>query len=134
MSSTPVSPRSHFSLPSRSSVAVRSSTTGPALVRQKRLGEALTELKEAARLAPDHARYAYVYGIALHGTGKQAEGIRVLAEAHRHFTGDAEILLALAAMERDRGKRDAARGYARKLDEISPDDPQARALLKELSR
>ena len=62
------------------------------------------------------------------------KGIKVLADTHRKFPGDAELLQALAAMERERGNRDAARSSARKLDEISPDDPQARSLLNELSR
>ena len=107
---------------------------GLALVRQKRMGEAVAELREAARLAPGHPRYVYVVGIALHSTGKRAEGIKLLADAQRRFTGDADILQALAVMERDRGNRDAARVYARKLGELSPDDPQAQGLLRELER
>ena len=35
-------------------------------------------------------------------------------------------------MNRDRGDRDAARGWARKLVELAPQDPQARALLESL--
>ena len=107
---------------------------GLALVRQKRMGEAVAELREAARLAPGHPRYVYVVGIALHSTGKRAEGMKLLADAQRRFTGDADILQALAVMERDRGNRDAARVYARKLGELSPDDPQAQGLLRELER
>jgi predicted CXXCH cytochrome family protein len=107
---------------------------GLSLVRQKRLGDAVAELRQAARLAPDQARYAYVYGIALHSSGKKAEGIQALADAHRRFPGDADLLQALATMERDRGKRQAAAGYARKLVALLPDDAQAKALLQELQR
>ena len=79
-------------------------------------------------------RYTYVYGVALHSAGKQVEGIKVLADAHERFTGDPEILQALATMERERGRREAALDYARKLVELLPDDPQAGNLLRELER
>jgi Flp pilus assembly protein TadD len=93
----------------------------------------LTKRRKAAQLAPDHPGYTYVYRIALHSSGRQADGM-VLADAHQRFGGDAEILQALATMERDRGKLDAALSYARKLVELAPDDPQAQALLRELER
>jgi tetratricopeptide (TPR) repeat protein len=107
---------------------------GLSLVRQKRIEPALAELAEAARLDPSQPRYAYVYGVALNGTGKPAEAIRVLADAHRRFTGYADILVALATMERDRGQREAALKYARTLVELAPDDPQAKALVQQLER
>jgi len=102
------------------------------LVRQKRMADALGEFKQAARLTPNQARYAYVYGVALHSAGKQVEGIRVLADAHERFTGDMEILQALATMEHERGHLEAAIAYARKLVDLLPDDPQAQNLLRQL--
>ena len=107
---------------------------GLSLARTRRLADALVELQSAARIAPGEPRYAYVYGVALHSAGKQEEGIRVLAAAHQRFTGDVELLQALATMERDRGNRTAARDYARQLTELTPDDQQAQALLRELSQ
>jgi len=44
------------------------------------------------------------------------------------------LLQALATMERDRGNRQAAADYARKLVALLPDDAQAKALLQELQR
>ncbi len=105
---------------------------GLALARQQRTNEALAELQQAARLAPEQPRYAYVYGVALHSKVSAAEGIRVLAQAHQRFPGDVEILQALATMERDRGQSGAARRYAQQLVELVPDDPQAQALLQVL--
>jgi hypothetical protein len=35
-------------------------------------------------------------------------------------------------MNQERGDRDAARGWAQKLVELAPQDPQARALLESL--
>jgi Flp pilus assembly protein TadD len=107
---------------------------GLSLARQQRTADALDHLRQATLLAPDQARYAYVYGVALHSTGKIAQGIKILAEAHRRFAGGVEILQALATMERDRGQRSAAQRYAMQLVELVPDDPQAQALLRDLTR
>ena len=107
---------------------------GLTLVRQHRNREAVVELRQAASLAPGEPRYAYVYGVALHGTGRQEEGIKVLAAAQRRFTGDVDLLQALATMEQERGRREAALGYARALVALTPEDLEARALLQALER
>jgi Flp pilus assembly protein TadD len=107
---------------------------GLALARQKRTADALAQLKLAAQLAPDQARYAYVYGVALHSMGRESQGIKVLVDANKRFSGDVEILQALATMERDQGQRVTARGYAQQLADLVPDDPQAQGLLRELAR
>ena len=105
---------------------------GLSLARQQRLADALVELRQATRAAPDQARYAYVYGVALHSSGAQAAGIDALAAAHARFAADTDILLALVTMERDRGQLDAARRYAHELVALAPDEPQAQALLRSL--
>jgi tetratricopeptide (TPR) repeat protein len=106
---------------------------GLSLARQQRSDDALGELHRAMLLGPDQARYAYVYGVALHSGGRAAEAIKVLAEAHKRYPGDIEILQALATMERDLGQLKLAHGYAQRLVELVPDDPQAQALLRELA-
>ncbi len=105
---------------------------GLSLVRQHRSKDAFTELQSAARLAPDQARYAYVYGVALNSSGNTAGALRVLSEAHKRFSADIEILLALATIERDLGHRAQAHSYAQQLVDLVPEDPQAQALLREL--
>jgi predicted CXXCH cytochrome family protein len=107
---------------------------GLSLVRQRRRDEAVVELREAARLAPNSAQYAYVYGMALHSTGKPQDALHVLEAAHQRFPADPAILQALATMERDRGNREAALAYARQLAHAAPDDPAAQALLQEMER
>jgi tetratricopeptide (TPR) repeat protein len=107
---------------------------GLLLVRQKRLPEAMDELWRAARLAPEEPRYAYVYGVALHGTGSTERALEVLRAAHEKHPGDVEILLALATINRDRGAREDAIAYARRLVALSPEDPGARQLLEVLER
>ncbi len=107
---------------------------GLSLARQQRLPDAMAQLAQATHLAPEERHYAYVYGVALHSTGKIDQGIRALAESHKKFPGDLEILQALATMERDRGHLAEARAYAQQLVALVPDDPQAQALLRNFER
>jgi tetratricopeptide (TPR) repeat protein len=105
---------------------------GLLLVRARRYADAVVALGRAAELAPDDARYGYVYGVALHSTGRTDRALTVLARAHDRHPGDVEILLALSTINRERGDRDAARAYARKLVEVAPEDPRARQILGDL--
>jgi Flp pilus assembly protein TadD len=107
---------------------------GLLLVRERRYADAVASLARAAELAPDDARYEYVYGVALHSTGRTDRALAVLTRAHDRHPGDAEILVALSTINTERGARDAALAYARKLLEVAPEDPRARQILGELER
>jgi predicted CXXCH cytochrome family protein len=91
---------------------------GLLLVRQKRLEEALTELAKATEESPGNPRYAYVYGIALDGAGQHAEALTVLEQAQQRFTGDREILTALAQLSARGGDAAAAARWAQKLRDM----------------
>jgi tetratricopeptide (TPR) repeat protein len=69
---------------------------GLLLIRRKDMPAAVAELKEATELAPDDPRFAYVYAIALHGTGKQREALAVTETALQRAPGDR----ALGALRR----------------------------------
>jgi Flp pilus assembly protein TadD len=85
------------------------------------------------QLAPDSPYYAYVYGIALNSAGKNEQALEVLRTAQMRFPAYAELALALATMQRDRGESAAALEYARQLQRLLPADPRARSLIDELS-
>ena len=68
---------------------------GMSLVRQKRYDAALMELAEANRLQRDNVRYAYVYAIALHDTGRGTESIAVLRETLVRAPGNVLLQRAL---------------------------------------
>ncbi len=99
---------------------------GLSLIRQKRLPEALAKLKEANRLAPDDARFAYVYAVALHDTGAPAKATEVLRAALARHPNDRSILTALASYDAQAGQFDAAFGYAQRLVTLEPDDARLR--------
>jgi tetratricopeptide (TPR) repeat protein len=105
---------------------------GLTLVRQGRIRAAIAELAHAAELAPESARYAYVYGIALNSAGEFERAREVLDEAHRRHPGDLSLLNGLATLSRDAGDLEAADAYALALVELIPEDPGARRLLAEI--
>ena len=102
------------------------------LIRQKRLPEALTALAEAARLGGDNARYGYVYAVALNGAGQGPKAIQTLETVVAKHPNDRDTLMALVAFQREAGNLDAAREYARRLAALEPDNPEVRALLRQV--
>ena len=105
---------------------------GLLLIRQKKLPEALTALAEAARLGGDNPRYGYVYAVALNGTGQKPKAIQELEAVLAKHPNDRDSLRALIAFQRDAGNLDAARRSARRLAELEPDNPEVRALLRQV--
>ena len=101
-----------------------------------RLGDtdaAVAALARAAELAPDDPYHAYTYGLALASIDSNDAAIAYFEDAIATVPGYAPILIALATMNRDAGRIDAAREYTRRLLDVSPGDPAAVALERELS-
>ncbi len=105
---------------------------GLLLARQGRMAEAVEALGRAASLEPAYASYSYIYAVALHDVGKTQRAVAVLEKAHQRHPYDRDLLLALVTINRDRGSLDSAIRYAKKLVALSPDDPAAQHLLKQL--
>ena len=105
---------------------------GLALVRQKRLAEALPELAQAAKLAPDDARYAYVYAVALDGARQPKKSKDLLEATRKRFPYDRDVLGALASYASRDGNADAALAYAKTLRELDPENPQYSAMVRQL--
>jgi predicted CXXCH cytochrome family protein len=57
-------------------------------VREKDTQAALASLRKAAELAPEEARYSYVYAVALHSTGRTREALTVVDEALKRAPGN----------------------------------------------
>ncbi len=105
---------------------------GLSLVRQKRSAEALKELAEASRLAPDTPRFAYVHAVALNDAGQKQQAIRALEAALARHPNEREVLLALVLFLRDAGEDKRAATYARRLAELEPDNPQVQRLVGQI--
>ncbi|HET9716085.1 MAG TPA: tetratricopeptide repeat protein [Pseudolabrys sp.] len=107
---------------------------GLTLNRLKRSDESLVELSRAAELDQGRARYAYVYAVGLHSTGRVTDAIAVLkAGLERHPT-DRDTLLALVTFNRDNGDVAAALTYAERLARLDPDDRRISELIASLKR
>jgi predicted CXXCH cytochrome family protein len=104
---------------------------GLALVRQKQTAAGVRELGEAVKLAPDNADYAYVYAVALNDTGRPQDALRVLKDTSKRHPYDRAVLFALAQYSAT-GDRKAALGYAKRLAELEPENPQFAQLLQSL--
>jgi predicted CXXCH cytochrome family protein len=105
---------------------------GLLLVRQRRMPEALAALGDAARLAPESARYGYVYAVALHEAGQPKAATEALERALARHPYDRDILTALAAYWQQQGQPRRALTYARRLAELEPSSPEIRRLVERL--
>ena len=98
-------------------------------MRQKRTEEAVKSLSEAAKLAPETPRFAYVAAVALHDTGKPTEAMQILAAALAHHPYDRQVLYALTTYELQSGQFESALSHANLLRELEPEDQQVDRLL-----
>jgi predicted CXXCH cytochrome family protein len=105
---------------------------GLLLTRNGDKSAALYEFVEAAKLAPDNARYAYVHAIAVDSAGKREQALVLLRSANKRHPNDLDILGALLSMSRETGDRQAALRYAKQLAEMLPDNPDLSRLIADL--
>ena len=105
---------------------------GLLLVRQKRMSEAMPELAAAARLVPENARYGYVHGVGLSGTGQPKQAIEVLERVLARHPYDRDTLSALLAYAREQSRPRQALAYARRLAAVEPASVEVRRLIERL--
>jgi tetratricopeptide (TPR) repeat protein len=107
---------------------------GLALTRLKRREEALDELRRAAELDPERARYAYVYAVGLHSAGHVDDAMAALKASLARHPGDRDTLLALVSFSRDVGDVATALDYAEQLARVAPGEPGLNGLIETLRR
>jgi len=113
--------------------AVLHHTLGLVLVRQKRGAESLVELRTAAQLAPDDARFAYVYAVAQNDAGQRADALKVLDAALKRHPNDRDVLSGLAYFNAQAGNRDQALLFVKKLRELDPENPEYAQMARQLA-
>jgi Flp pilus assembly protein TadD len=107
---------------------------GLSLVRLKRLDDALIEFRRAASMDRNNARYAYVYGVALHSAGRLQDAIGYLKETATAHPGNSDVVMAIVGFSREAGDAVTALQYAELAAKIAPDDPAVRNMISELRR
>jgi predicted CXXCH cytochrome family protein len=113
--------------------AVLHHSLGLALVRRKEAAEGLGALRMATQLAPESARFAYVYAVALHDSGQSKLAMQVLAAALKRAPYDRELLSALAYYTAQAGNRKRALVYAKLLQELDPENSEYAELEKQIA-
>ena len=106
---------------------------GLLMVRQKRGAEGLELLGAAARGDPGNARYIYVYAIALNDAGQTKAAIETLETSVKAHPYDRDSLAGLVTFLEQSGDPAKALTFANRLDELEPNNPQVRQMLKELN-
>jgi thioredoxin-like negative regulator of GroEL len=106
---------------------------GLALTRLKQTDAALADLRRATELDPDRVRYAYVYAVGLHSSGRRSEALALLKKTLAKHPNDRDTLMALISFSRDAGDAGSALAYARQLEQLAP-DPQLTRLIEELQQ
>jgi predicted CXXCH cytochrome family protein len=106
---------------------------GLLMVRMKQNAQALDLLAAAAKGDAANARYAYVYAVALNDSGRTAAAINVLEASIAAHPYDQDSLAALVSYLEQAGNPGQALSYAQRLNELEPDNPEVRQMLKQLT-
>jgi tetratricopeptide (TPR) repeat protein len=80
-------------------------------VRQKKLAEAIDDLRLAAESPTATERYVYVYAIALHSSGKAQQALQILKQAQQNYPASTDILYALISINNELGNQKQAQYY-----------------------
>jgi len=106
--------------------------TGLVQVRLRLVPEAVISLAKAAVKAPENVHYSYVYAIALNSTRRPYKAIDVLQRAHQRQPDNIELLVALFSISEDLNKHNKALLFAKKIQEIDPDNDSIQHYMIEL--
>jgi predicted CXXCH cytochrome family protein len=105
---------------------------GLVLTRLKQSDAALDAFRVATDLEPAHARYRYVYAVALHSAGRVDDAMTILKEGLTANQNDRDTLVALVTFSRAAGDTNAALTYAERLAVVTPNDPGLMRLIEQL--
>lgn len=96
---------------------------GLALVRQGQHAQALKELREAVRLAPDDDQFRYVLAIALHDGGDVDGACHELEALLQKHPANRAARLTLIDYLRESGQFQKVQQFTAELEQQNPDDP-----------
>ncbi len=102
------------------------------LIRQKRISEAMSYLKQAATMAPEQPRFSYVLGVAQHDIGQTTDAMATLREALARHPYDRDLLMAMITYDVEMGEIGPALERAELLAALEPTSPQVAQLLASL--
>ena len=101
-------------------------------IRQRDYRKGINLLSQAYAEASGRADIGYAYAVALHDTGNPPGAVRVLKQVLEAAPNAVQVLIALATYHRDMGKLDEALTYARRVQELMPEDAGVRQFVQQL--
>jgi Tfp pilus assembly protein PilF len=93
---------------------------GLTLVRLGRHPEAMLHLRRAYEMRPETIRFGYVYAVAQFDGGQREASLRTLAQMHRRYPANRDVLQLLAGYNQQMGRAKAAERYATELQKLNP--------------
>jgi cytochrome c-type biogenesis protein CcmH/NrfG len=93
---------------------------GLSLVRRHDYAGTLGVLRRAHELAPNNARYAYVYAVALNSTRSPNDAMALLERTHQQHPADRNVLIALVSIAQETDDLANALLHARELVRLIP--------------
>jgi tetratricopeptide (TPR) repeat protein len=103
-----------------------------ALVRLHRLTDAIDELRQAVRLAPDSTRYAMTLAIALDSAGQSDDAFGILTGAATRDRSDPDLLGTLVNLGLKLGRYRETLPFAEALARLDPADRNVAAMVARL--
>jgi predicted CXXCH cytochrome family protein len=107
---------------------------GLTLVRTRQLDAAVEELRRAAELDLERARYAYVYALGLQSAGRRSDALAVLKANLQRHPNDRDTLSAMVNLSREADDARGALEYAERLAKMTPADAGLARLVEQLRR
>src|SRR5262249_10708670 len=95
---------------------------GLTYVRLGQTKDALPLLQKAVELAPDNARYAFVYAVALHDTGEPRRGLEALERMLQRQPDNGELLSVLIDWSLEQRDHAKAKQYMSHFEQLHPND------------
>jgi len=105
---------------------------GLQLVRVGNMDEALDLLARSVELAPGVPRYAYVLAIGQNSAGDSDGALVVVRASLERHPFDRDLLSLAVSLHQDRDETTSARGYASRLLEVAPHDPDVQRLARQM--
>lgn len=107
---------------------------GLAIVRQKKIIEAIVELRKSTQLDTQNTRYAYVLAVAYNSAGQNPAAFSEIRRALKHNPNDLDLLIAGASFAKQTGETEQIRFYIQELINRYPNDPSVRQFVQEFNQ
>jgi predicted CXXCH cytochrome family protein len=105
---------------------------GLTMIREKHYDDAMQRLAAAVHYDPKNPRYNYVYAVALYDSGRKSDAIATLEASLKSNAYDQASLSSLTEWLGESGNSAEALVYAKRLEQLEPDNAELQNLIANL--